>query len=72
MGKNMLKWYGHVLRIEDDRWPKRRMTWLQEGRIRGRPEMKWEREVERVMKLKNLTSEGAVNRQLWRKATENQ
>jgi hypothetical protein len=52
------------------------MTWSPKGRRRrrrrGRPEMKWEREVERVMKQKNLTPEDAVNRQLWRKTTENQ
>jgi hypothetical protein len=34
--------------------------------------MKWEREVERKMKQKNLTPEDAVNWQLWLKATENQ
>jgi hypothetical protein len=48
------------------------MTWLPEGRRRRvRPKMKWEREVERVMKQKNLTPENTANRQLWRKATEN-
>jgi hypothetical protein len=41
------------------------MTWSPEGRRRRRPEMKWEREVERVMKQRNLTHEDAVNRQLW-------
>jgi hypothetical protein len=40
--------------------------------MRGRPEMKWEREVERVMKQKNLTPEDAVNWQLWQKVTKNQ
>jgi hypothetical protein len=49
------------------------MTWSPEGgRRRGRPEIKWEKEVERVMKQKNLTPEDAVNLQIWRKATENQ
>jgi hypothetical protein len=74
MENNMLKWYGHVLRMEDNAWPKRIMTWSPEERRkrRGRPEMKWEREVERVMKQKNLIPEDAVNRKLWRKATENQ
>jgi hypothetical protein len=71
MESNMLKWYGHVLRMEDG-WPKRIMTWSPEGRRRGRPEMNWEKEVERVMKENNLTPEDAVNRQLWRKASENQ
>jgi hypothetical protein len=42
------------------------MTWSPEGRIRRvRTEIKWEREVERVMKQKNLTSEDAVNRKIW-------
>jgi hypothetical protein len=37
------------------------MTWSPEGRRRrGRPEIKWEREVETVMKQKNLTPEDAV------------
>jgi ribosomal protein L31E len=48
------------------------MTWSPEGRRRERPEMKWEREVKRVLKQKNVTLEDAVNQQLWRKATENQ
>jgi hypothetical protein len=36
--------------MEDNRWPKRIMAWSPEGRRRGRPEMKWERELERLMK----------------------
>jgi len=48
--KSMLKLYGHVVRMEDNRWPKRIMTWLPEGRQRrGRPEVKWEKETERVV-----------------------
>jgi hypothetical protein len=73
MENNMLKWYGHVLCMEDTRRPKRIMTWSPEGGgRRGRPEIKWEKEVERVMKQKNLTPEDAVNMQIWRKVTENQ
>jgi hypothetical protein len=34
------------------------MTWSPEGR--RRPEMKWEREVERIMKQKYLTPEDAI------------
>jgi hypothetical protein len=45
--------------LKPNRWPKRIMTRSPEGR---RPEMKWERELERVMKQKNLTPEGAVIR----------
>jgi hypothetical protein len=38
MENNMLKWYGHVLRMEDNTWPKRIITWSPEGR-RRRPKM---------------------------------
>jgi hypothetical protein len=34
--------------------------------------MKWDSEVERVMKQNNLTHEDAVNRKMWQKATEKQ
>jgi len=34
--------------------------------------MTWERELEKVMKQKNLTSKDEVNRQIWRKMRENQ
>jgi hypothetical protein len=29
---NVLEWSGHVVRMEDNRWPRRIMTWLPEGR----------------------------------------
>jgi hypothetical protein len=29
---NMLKWSGHVVRMEGNRWPRRIMTWLSEER----------------------------------------
>jgi len=41
-------------------------------RRRGRHEMTWEREMEKVLKQKNLTPEDEVNRQIWRKTTKNQ
>jgi hypothetical protein len=42
MENNTLKWYGHILCMEDNRWPKQIMTWSLEARRRrrGRPEMK--------------------------------
>ena len=37
---SMLKCYGRVVRMEDNRWPKRLMSWSPEGRLRrGRPEV---------------------------------
>jgi hypothetical protein len=67
----MLKCYGHVVRMGDNRWPIRIMIWSPEGRRRrGRPEVKWEKEVERAVKQRNL-SEDAENRKLWRLTTSN-
>ena len=41
------------------------MAWSLEGRKRrGKPKMKWEREMERVMTQKNITPEDAVNWQI--------
>jgi hypothetical protein len=50
----MSKWYGHVTRMEDNRWTGGIMTWSPEGsRRRGRPEAKRDEEVERLMKQRN-------------------
>jgi len=70
---NLLKCYRYILRVGDNRRPTRILTWSVEGRKRrGRPQMKWEREVERVLKQTNLLSEEAVKTQIWRKLPENQ
>jgi len=68
----MLKWYGHVVRMEDSRWPKIIMYWSQGGRRgRGRPEVKWVEESERVMKQVNSTCDDPVNGRVWRLKTGN-
>jgi hypothetical protein len=60
----VLKWYGRVLGVGDNRRLTPLFYWSQEGRKRrGRPEMMWEREVEKVMKQKkSLTPKEAVKR----------
>jgi len=69
----MLKFYEHVVCMEDNRWPKLLMTWSLGGRRRRRqPEVKWEEEVERVMKQRNSTTDDTTNWQLWRLTTSNQ
>jgi hypothetical protein len=68
----MLKWYAHVVGMEDKRWPKRIMTWSPgERRRRGRNELKWGKEREAVMNQKNLTSDDTINRQLCRIKSSN-
>jgi len=59
---NTLIRYGHVALTGDNRRPKPILTWSPEERKRIRGfEMKWERDVERVMKQKNLTPVEAVD-----------
>lgn len=71
MTNNILKRYGCPRRMGE--MAQAKMTWWPEARKRrGRPEAKWVREVERVIKQKNLTLEDAVNWKIWRKAPENQ
>jgi len=49
--QNRLRWYGHVLRKEDDDWVKRCMEYEVEGsRPRGRPTRTGERLYERTVK----------------------
>ena len=54
--------------MEDNRWPQQKMTWSP-GRG-GRCTVNWEKEVESVMKQKNLTTDDAINWQLWQKPME--
>jgi hypothetical protein len=71
MENSMLKWHEHVVCMEDKRWPKRKMTWSPGGRRRGWSDVEQEKEVEGVMTQRNLTSDGAINRQLWQVKTSN-
>lgn len=68
----ILKWYGHVLRMTEEQWPRSVMNWSPAGRRRrGRPELKWRTELRKVMRHKNLTSIDAEDRKLWRMHTSN-
>ena len=45
--RNRLRWYGHVLRKEDNYWVKKCMEYEVEGRPRGRPKKTWREIVEK-------------------------
>jgi len=66
MESGILKWCGHLLRLGNNRGPKRIFTWSPEGRkIRGSPHMQWKIKVEGVIKQKDLTPNGAVKLHIW-------
>ena len=65
------KWYGHVLRMPDERIPKQALDWRPEGRRRiGRPKDTWRRTLTRETNQKNLQEDDvrrrAEDRATWR------
>jgi len=73
--QNRLRWYGHVLRKEDDDWLKKCMEYEVEGpRHRGRPKRTWREVVKKdcqVVKKDRqtckLNKEDAMDRSKWKK-----
>jgi len=66
--QNRLRWYGHVLRKEDNDWVKKYMEYEMEGaRPKGRPKKSWREIVEKDCQAHKLNKEGAVDRKRWRK-----
>jgi len=66
--QNRLRWYGHVLRKEDDDWVKKCMEYEVEGpRPRGRPKRTWREVVRQDCQARKLNTEDAMHRSKWRK-----
>ena len=64
---NGVRWYGHVIRREDDNTLKKAMLMEVNGqRKRGRPKMTWKRQVEESVKKVGLKIEDAADRTGWR------
>ena len=49
-----LKWYGHVKRMTEDRFPRKVLEWVPPGRRRGRPRITWIDGVLSCMREKGL------------------
>jgi len=66
--QNRLRWYGHVLRKEDNDWVKKCMEYEVDGaRPSGRPKETWREIVEKVRQAHKLNKDDAVYRKRWRK-----
>ena len=66
--QNRLRWYGHVLRKDDDDWVKKCMEHEFEGsRPRGRPKKTWKEVVREDCQARKLNKEDAMDRCEWRK-----
>ena len=72
--KSRMKWAGHMVRMNDDKLPKRAETKRQEGsRKRGRPQLRWEDCVKRDFrkaKEEEKWRENANNRDRWKLITK--
>jgi len=62
--QNMLHWYGHVLRKEDDDWVKKCMEYEVEG---PRPKTTWREVVKEDCQARKLNTEDSMDRSKWRK-----
>ena len=64
---NGVRWYGHVIRREDDNILKKVMMMEVNGQQkRGRPKMTWKRQVEESVKKVGLKIKEAADRTTWR------
>ncbi|XP_030751261.1 uncharacterized protein LOC115878795 [Sitophilus oryzae] len=62
-----LKWFGHLLRMEHQRWPYRIYSWSTPGkRKRGRPRRSWNEAIRWAMEDRNLEEEDVLDRNRWR------
>jgi len=66
--QNRLRWYGHVLRKEDNDWVKKCIDYEVEGaRPRGRRKKTWREIVEKDCQVSGLNREEAMDRNRWMK-----
>lgn len=66
-----LRWYGHVQRMNNNRWPKRLMDWTPERRKnKGRPRKSWKDGVKEAMGRRDLSVGDWNDRKMWKLGIE--
>jgi len=65
--QNRLRWYGHLLRKEDDDWVKKCMEYEVEGPRPRRPKRIWREVVKEDCQSRKLNRKDAMDRSKWRK-----
>ena len=67
--RGRLRWYGHVVRKEENDWVKKVMSFNVEGtRPSGRPKKTWQTTVLADMRILSINHEVAMDRSRWKKA----
>ncbi|XP_030752232.1 uncharacterized protein LOC115879476 [Sitophilus oryzae] len=65
--KRSLRWFGHLMRMEDTRWPKRVFKWSPTGgNKRGRPRRSWNDGIRQAMRDRNIEEDLVYDRDGWR------
>ena len=74
--ESKMRWYGHVMRMEDERYPKRMLEWIPDARRPvGRPRARWMKGIEEALESRNTSlgeiQDGATyeDRAVWRNLT---
>ena len=62
-----LRWFGHVMRKDDEDWVKQCMELEVEGKSRQGNRKTWMRTVSEDMKQKGLETQDCTDRRAWRK-----
>ncbi|KAJ3659928.1 hypothetical protein Zmor_011590 [Zophobas morio] len=62
-----LLWYGHVMRMGDERWPKRAIQYVPWNKRRiGRPTLEWREGIRKIMEDRAIEEEEWTDRKRWR------
>jgi hypothetical protein len=65
--EKQLRWYGHVMRMDDCRTARQVADWNPQGkRRRGRPVNTWKDGIRDSMQRRNLKDEEYFDREIWR------
>ncbi|XP_071644241.1 uncharacterized protein [Temnothorax longispinosus] len=68
--KRQLCWFGHLMRMSEDRWPQRLYKWTPPGtRKRERPRRSWNEGMGDAMRARRLSEEDTQDRRGWRLGT---
>nr|CAI5855298.1 unnamed protein product [Callosobruchus analis] len=69
--KRQLTWFGHVKRMNADRWPRKVLEWMPlERRKRGRPRRSWRDDINQAMAARSLAEDEVFDRKRWKLGTE--
>jgi hypothetical protein len=63
-----LRWFVHVMRMPEERWPAIIHSWIPQGRRKGgRPRRSWRDSIPEAMEKRGMGEEDAQDRILWRR-----